>query len=292
MTVQENAYAKINLYLDVIGRREDGFHDIISVMQSVSLCDVLTVTAECAEKTSITLKCNDSSLPIDESNLVYRSAIKYLQYFNASASLEIEILKRIPIGAGLGGGSTDAAATLRALNRIFGFGKQKDLLKIAEELGSDVPFCLIGGSAFCIGRGEKLSENENRSLMHFVISIGEDRISTPEAYRKLDEKYDCFRSTPGYEIGNDAVRMCGALYRRENISELCYNIFETVTYFESIDNIKEILRKNGAETSLMSGSGPSVFGIFSSRDKAMEAEKELNKQGYFAFYCHSIGVKK
>ncbi|MBQ8303039.1 MAG: 4-(cytidine 5'-diphospho)-2-C-methyl-D-erythritol kinase [Clostridia bacterium] len=292
MTVKEKAYAKINLYLDVIGRREDGFHEILSVMQSVSLYDEISVKAEYAEMTNIKLSTSDPSLPTDESNLVYRSAVKYLQYFNITASLEIEIFKRIPIGAGLGGGSTDAAATLRALNSIFGLGNQKELLKIAAELGSDVPFCLIGGSAFCIGRGEKVSENENRSFMHFVVSIGDDRISTPEAYRRLDERYDCFRSTPGYEIGNNAVRMCGALYRRENISELCYNIFETVTKLESIDNIKETLRKSGAEVSLMSGSGPSVFGIFSSRDKAIAAEKELKKQGYLAFYCHSIGVKE
>ena len=156
MTVFEKAYAKINLFLDVTGRRNDGYHDIVTVMHSISLCDNIKLTTIPSDERRITIISNDSSLPVDSSNLVYKSAEKYMSNFNIKDSVEIWLEKRIPVGAGLGGGSSDAAAPLRALNRIYRCATKDQLLQMAAELGSDVPFCIDGGCATCTGRGENV----------------------------------------------------------------------------------------------------------------------------------------
>lgn len=273
MTVRETAYAKVNLFLDVTARRDDGFHDIKSVMHSVSLSDYLTISAEASDETSVILTTNIEGLSVGEDNLICRAARSYLTRFNINARVNIALEKHIPIGAGLGGGSTDAAATLRGLRRIFGLGSDGEILMRCESLGSDVPFCFIGGTAVCTGRGERMEKCESPDY-HFVIAIGEERISTPKAYAALDRKYLNF--TPnGYTP-------------REDISEL-YNIFESVTDIDDVRNIKEIMTKNGAEAVLMSGSGPSVFGIFESEDQAKLACNALKSASYTAFVARSKG---
>ena len=273
MTVRECACAKVNLFLDVTNRRDDGFHDIKSVMHSVSLSDYLTISAEQAEDTTIILTTNIDGLSVGEDNLICRAARSYLTGFNINARVNIALEKHIPLGAGLGGGSTDAAATLRGLRRIFGLGSDSDLLQICESLGSDVPFCFVGGTAICTGRGEKM-EKLGSPDYYFVIAIGDERVSTPKAYAALDIKYMNF--TPdGYTP-------------REDVSEL-YNIFESVTDIDDVRNIKEIMTKNGAESVLMSGSGPSVFGIFASEDQAKLAYDALKADSYTAFVARSKG---
>lgn len=273
MTVRECACAKVNLFLDVTNRRDDGFHDIKSVMHSVSLSDYLTISAEASDETSVNLITNIEGLSVGEDNLICRAARSYLTRFGINARVDIALEKHIPIGAGLGGGSTDAAATLRGLRRIFGLGSDSDLLQICESLGSDVPFCFVGGTAICTGRGEKM-EKLGSPDYYFVIAIGDERVSTPKAYAALDIKYMNF--TPdGYTP-------------REDVSEL-YNIFESVTDIDDVRNIKEIMTKNGAESVLMSGSGPSVFGIFASEDQAKLAYDALKADSYTAFVARSIG---
>ena len=273
MTVKECAYAKVNLFLDVVARRDDGFHDIKSVMHSVSLSDYLTISAENSLETSVILTTNIPNLSVGEDNLICRAARSYLTCFGINAEVNINLEKHIPIGAGLGGGSTDAAATLRGLRRIFGLGSTEELLRICESLGSDVPFCFIGGTAVCTGRGERLEKCQSHDY-HFVIAIGEERVSTPKAYAALDKKYMNFASD-GYTA-------------REDVSAL-YNIFESVTDIDDVRNIKEILTKNGAESVLMSGSGPSVFGIFESETKAIVACDALKSAFYTAFVARSKG---
>lgn len=288
MTVIEKAYAKINLFLDVIGRREDGFHDIKSVMQSVSLCDTLTVSPEKADRVEILLTSNINSLPTDNTNLVYRSALAYVSKFAILAKVNIHLEKNIPIGAGLGGGSSDAAAALRAINKIFGRASEAELLELAADIGSDVPFCLIGGSAICTGRGERIEKLKVGSLMHFVIAIGDDRISTPEAYGRLDEKYGDFADGK-YKSREETINIIAArIENGGNVSDLLYNIFESVTELESIDKIKEIMTKSRAEFCLMSGSGPAVFGIFKKTSDAESAKTSLNEAGFTAFACHTV----
>ena len=273
MTVQESACAKVNLFLDVVARRDDGFHDIKSVMHSVSLSDYLTISAEASDETSVILTTNIEGLSVGEDNLICRAARSYLTRFNINTRVDIALEKHIPIGAGLGGGSTDAAATLRGLRRIFGLGSDDELLTICESLGSDVPFCFIGGTAVCTGRGERMEKCESPDY-HFVIAIGEERISTPKAYAALDKKYMNF-THDGYTP-------------REDVSKL-YNIFESVTDIDDVRNIKEIMIKNGAEAVLMSGSGPSVFGIFESEDQAKLACDALKSASYTAFVARSKG---
>ena len=272
MTVLEKANAKINLFLDVTSRREDGFHDIKSVMQSVSLCDYIKLNAEPSEVTEISITTNLSDLPLDDNNLVYKSAAKYLKHFGITAKIDIDLEKHIPVGAGLGGGSSDAAATLRALNKIFGLATQTELLSMAAELGSDVPFCLVGGTAICTGRGEKMEKIQGNNY-NLVISIGNERVSTPKAYSMLDIKYSNF-SSASYTPKVDVTSF--------------YNIFESVTDIDEIVCIKEIMRKNGAERTLMSGSGPSVYGIFESERDAISAQDALTERGYKAFFAKSV----
>lgn len=273
MTVIERANAKINLFLDVTARREDGFHNIKSVMHSVSLCDILTVTAEKSDATEIVITTDVLGLSTGNDNLIYRAAVKYLEYFGIKAAVKINLEKHIPIGAGLGGGSSDAAATLRAMNRIFEMGDLNDLLAIAEQLGSDVPFCVVGGCAVCTGRGEHMEIIDGPSY-YIVIAIGRERVSTPTAYAALDRKYSNF--DPGVYIP------------RENISEF-YNIFESVTEINEIGEIKEIMKKSGAEHVLMSGSGPSVFGVFENGDACTRAFEDLLKCGFEAYIATSEG---
>ncbi|MBO7196946.1 MAG: 4-(cytidine 5'-diphospho)-2-C-methyl-D-erythritol kinase [Clostridia bacterium] len=283
MTVTEKAYAKVNLFLDVTGCRDDGFHEISSVMHSVSLCDVLTVEAYHSDSTSISVLVNDSSLPTDEKNLVYMSAAKYLSYFNENARVLIRLEKHIPVGAGLGGGSADAAATLRAMNKIFGFATETELYTISSQIGSDVPFCLCGGLAHCRGRGERIEILDQSPKMIFVISIGSERVSTPVAYERLDCMYNNFEN---YNSTLDANILFGKNNSLDPNS--LYNIFESITDIDDISKIKDIMRNNSAEAAMMSGSGPAVFGIFNNMDSAIMARNFLLEAGYTAYIAESV----
>lgn len=288
MVVQEKAYAKVNLYLDVTGRRSDGFHEIFSIMHSVSLCDHITVTASLSDETSIDILTDDPNLETNRSNIAYRSAAEFLSYFKIDAKIIIEIKKNIPIGAGLGGGSSDGAATIRALNKIFKLGSWADLLAIAEKVGSDLPFCLFGGICLCTGRGEKIQAIDCSPTYNLVIAIGKDRVSTPAAYAELDKIYNGYVD---YQLSDELIEHQQIIYKLLN--NQCtyvpfYNAFEKVAIFSEISSIKEIMRKNRAECTLMSGSGPAVFGIFDTRYDAEDAYKNLVEEGFSAYICTSV----
>ena len=287
MTLTEKAFAKINLYLDVLGRRDDGFHDILSVMHSVSLADTLTVSVEASDATEITVVTDDPSLPNDDGNIVYRAVRAYLSYFNITAKVKVSIDKIIPIGAGLGGGSSDAAATLRVMNRAFGKADTDQLVDLASELGSDVPFCLFGGMSVCVGRGEMFDQLSISEKMYFVIAIGESRISTPKAYATLDELYDNFKAARNPDVHKNAQRITDML-EGGTLDIPNFNIFEDVVKIDDITKIKEIMIKNGADYTLMSGSGPSVFGRFAESAYAENTCEALISSGYTAFVCHSV----
>lgn len=276
MTVKEKAYAKINLYLDVLGCRDDGFHDVKTVMHTVSLFDDIIITATPSDEIRITITSSDKTLETDENNLIYKSALKYMSHFEIKSKVYAELEKRIPIGAGLGGGSADSAATLRAMNRIYGLATKEQLLSMAAELGSDVPFCIDGGQALCTGKGEEISPLGYTLNKELVIAIGKSRVSTPAAYKLLDEKYGDF------VIHNSEM----AAFNTESIP--IYNVFESVTALEEIDKIKKIIAENGATSTLMSGSGPAVFGIFDSAADAESAKAALQSQGFCAYRCKTI----
>lgn len=282
--IKEKAYAKINLFLDVCSKRNDGFHDIKTVMQSISLCDELFFLASESEKTEINVVTHGANLPSDNTNLVYRALEEYLKTAHINATVSVEVNKNIPVSAGLGGGSADAAATLRAMNRIFSALDFGQMNECALRLGSDVPFCLIGGTAICEGRGEKIEPLSVSLNDYLVVAIGADRVSTPEAYARLDAVYSDFdgsviRDTTGFfDTLTDSLSHSVLPYE-------LYNIFETNIddFAESVTKIKAELKKHGAYTTLMSGSGPSVFGVFKVFEQADSARLALSNLGYTAY---------
>lgn len=290
-TAKEQAYAKINLFLDVIGKRSDGFHEIRSVMHAVSLADTLTVTVSPASRSTVSLVTEGAPyVPTDGSNLVCRAANAFLCRLGTAAQVRIALEKRIPVGAGLAGGSSDAAATLRVLNRLFSRPFSLGaLLSIAEEIGSDVPFCLLGKSALCEGRGEKLTPLV-LPPMHFVIAASCEYVSTPAAYASLDRLYSDFDgSVPGG--GAAAYRaFSAAVEEGRTVAGGLYNIFESAVLsgIPKAAEVKKRLSRLGAEGTLMSGSGSAVFGIFPDETSAALAESALRTEGYRADAVRSV----
>lgn len=282
--IVEKAFAKVNLFLDVISKRQDGFHEVKTVMHTISLCDDLYINAVLSDKTEIKLCVDESNLAADSSNLVYRAAQAYLNAANISATVDIKLEKHIPIAAGLGGGSSDCAATLRGLNKIFAALSDEEIYEISRSLGSDVPFFLFGGGALCGGRGDEIEPIESKLQMHLVVAIGDDRISTPLAYARLDRIFSDFDGS--VPTGADSALDCllGGI-STESVPRKLFNIFETDIdkCAKSVLKIKAEMEKCGSTATLMSGSGPSVFGVFDSEERADFARDSLISLGISAF---------
>lgn len=284
------AYGKINLYLDVLDKRSDGYHNIKSIMQSVSLCDEISLEIfDTPKKNEIEIISSVEALKCDKTNLIYKA----WEHFINAASIEkkrciFTLKKQIPISAGMAGGSADAACALRLLNEAFDFPLSlNELLKISSKIGADVSFCLIGGTCICEGIGEKITPISSLGDMHLVCAIDSSSVSTPIAFKMLDEKYgeNCTDSSNINEMIN--------AINNKNIDLVCsslYNKFENVIMStnESIQKIKTILLENGACGSLMSGSGPSVFGIFSDKNSQQNAYFALKSCGINVFLCETI----
>ena len=290
MKVTENAYAKINIFLDVTAKRADGFHDIKTVMQSVDLFDTLEMDCSRSEHTELSLRIEGGDpIPVDENNLICKAVLAYLSASGLYASVRMKLTKRIPVGAGLGGGSSDAAAALRGMNRVFKCFEREGLLKLAEKLGSDVAFCLEGGTALCEGKGELMTPLKRLMPKHLVIAIGSARVSTPEAYRALDALYTSFDGSipTGGEERFDEVM---STLEEGRLPVSLFNVFEKIAESEhpEITEIKNELQKLGAVSALMSGSGASVFGVFDSEERAKAAAAKLASDGLFAKYCMTL----
>ena len=308
MTVTANA--KINLFLDITSRRPDGYHTITGVMQAVSLCDTVTVSVTepvdgmylcvlgprpgMAE--TITLTCTHPDIPTDHRNLAWKAAEAFLSATGRGCrQLAIHIDKRIPAAAGLAGGSTDAAAVLVALNRLFGHPLTPSALcEVGLTLGADVPFCIMGGTRITQGVGEALTPIPTLPACDLVIACGGEGVSTPAAYRALDKCYGSF-APAAYTPETEALDcLCSAL-QNGDLDGVCahaFNLFETVILPERpvARGIKETMLSAGAVTALMSGSGPSVFGIFRKGDgSAQRAKKALEAQGITAYLCEPVG---
>lgn len=286
-TVKEKAYAKINLYLDVCSRRDDGFHEIESIMQSISLADELTFTLAPGEKRSVSLKIlGNDTLQNDESNLVLRAVKAFEEYRPVEGRLDITLKKQIPTEAGLGGGSSDAAATLRALNKLVSDPIDDiELYNMACELGSDVPFCLRGGTHICRGRGELLSHTKALKNLHILIVNSGEKVSTPKAYGELDRIYDNFKA----ERRDDGRKAAFESIKAGKCDKL-YNIFEeaVLPHCPKAKSAKDRLLSLGASAALMSGSGATVFGIFENEQVARGASDELKALGFGSFVARSI----
>lgn len=269
------APAKINLYLGVVSRREDGYHDIESVMQTIDLCDKLTVSSyESADSADITVSCRGAESINDEKNIAYKAARAFFDHTKIEKyNVNIEIDKKIPMEAGLGGGSSNAAATLHALDNLFGTKlTESELCLIGARVGADVPFLLRRGTAYVQGIGEIISDCTPSPFVTILVAFPNgEKVSTKEAYAKIDSAR-IFSSREDFEKMKEAMRSCD-IYR---IADASANIFEDVIPNDSvIFRIKEDMKKNGALFSLMSGSGSAVFGIFDDVRTAKRAREAI-----------------
>lgn len=286
----ERANAKINLYLDVVGRRENGYHNIVSIMQTVSLCDLVTVDYRPSQHLSISLFASgNDSMPTDCRNLAWRAAELYLAEIGQSGEVRITIEKHIPMAAGLAGGSSDAAAVLRAMNRLCGNRlTTEQLCALGAKLGADIPFCIVGGGALVTGIGEELQAVAPMPQCHLAVACMGEGISTPWGYGKLDELHNNFAdvkpSDPRPEALLRAMREDCVLAH----TSCFFNIFEEIVpaLRPRVDEIKSVMQEGGALCAMMSGSGPSVFGLFPNAEKAVETVAKLKEMGAEAFVCH------
>ena len=287
MTVTVPAYAKINLFLDIDSIRDNGYHNILSIMQSVSLHDNITVSHSDSEEKNITVFCNNSNIPCDKTNLVYKAA----DIFPVSGSIVVKIDKRIPVSAGLAGGSADAAATLIALNQICGDKLSlEELCSLGAKLGADVPFCIKRGACIVEGLGEILTTIESMPAFPIVIAKKGEGMSTPAAYKALDIKFDNFTD---YAVNIEYYNALFDIENHESAEKYCrglFNIFETVVECErpAVTELKRIMTDHGASGAMMSGSGTSVFGIFDCEERAIAARAALIKCGADTHICYPM----
>ena len=290
------ANAKINLSLDVTGVRENGYHDVRMIMQSIELCDYLDI--EVNNSGRIELTCSNPEIECDKSNLIYKAADKLInkavdeEIIDKNTGVTISLQKNIPIAAGLAGGSTDAAATLVGLNEELGLGySSSELSGLGVTLGADIPFCIEGGTYLSEGIGEVLSKLKDAPDCFIVLVKPDINVSTKFVYDNLILNEETVH--PDVDAMLDAIET-GSIKR---VADCLDNLLATVTEKEYpiIVDIKNILKENGALNAIMSGSGPTVFGLFDDEEKAKEALSILEskvefKQGFVTTFA-KYGIK-
>ena len=270
VTVEANA--KINLTLDILGKRPDGFHEVAMVMQTIGLHDTLVM-----EKTErdIELSINVPWLKADEKNLAWRAAELMRQEYGIEGGVRIELTKRIPVAAGLAGGSADAAAVLKGMNDLYGLQLDEEkLCELGARLGSDIPFCIMGGTMLATGRGEVLTRLSDMPETWVVLAKPRISVSTAWAYQNYDEQ--------GAERhpDNEAIKQAIARGNRKAVAGLLCNVLESVTIkkYDVIAEYKQMMLDKGAMASMMSGSGPTVFGLAKSREQAESIADVLRQE--------------
>ena len=267
------AMAKVNLGLDVLRRRENGYHDVKMVMQTVNLYDTLTLSKI---DEGIVITTNTGELPLNEDNLIYKAAKLLLEYVDKKAGVSIHLDKRIPIAAGMAGGSTDAASTLLGINELYNLDLTKEeLAEVGVKIGADVPYCIYGGTYLSEGIGEVLTKLPDAPDCYVVIAKPGIGVSTKYVYENLH--IETVEKHPDIDGMIDAIKT-GSL---DGVTEKMENVLETVTIkrYPEIETMKKCLLENGAENALMSGSGPTVFGIFKEEKIAKQALSKLQKTG-------------
>lgn len=263
------SYAKINLSLDVHFKRDDNYHEITTIMQQIGLKDILTLEDR---KEGITIECNNPLVPLNSSNLVHKAWDIMKKTFNIDRGVYIKIDKNIPVAAGLAGGSTNAAAVLKGLNEMWGLNlSSSELMNIGVEIGADVPFCIMGGTAIGRGIGEKLTRIKSFSNKMVLLASPAIQVSTAHVYNSL--KLDEIENRPDIEQLIKSIEKDDIYYLSKNM----VNIMEeaTIREFPIIQELKEDMIRYGALGSLMSGSGPTVFGIFDDEDKLLKCKSYL-----------------
>ncbi len=274
MKITKKAYAKINLGLDVLGKRDDGYHLVKMIMQNVDIYD--TLTFEDAPDGAITLKTSDETIPTDDSNLICKVAKQLKEKFGVDKGVTIELEKRIPVAAGMAGGSADAAATYHGLNELWNLGlSDTDLCLLGVKLGADIPYCIIGGTAVAEEIGELLSPFISEADYHLVVAKPDIEVSTGWVYNELDsheieEHPDIDGIRKALEEG-DTHRMC----------ELIGNVLEGVTTskYGVIKEIEKLLEDNGAVGAFMTGSGPTVFAVYDDEAGARKGYEAVKESG-------------
>lgn len=272
--VTKRAYGKINLGLDVLRRRPDGYHDVKMIMQMVSVYDELTFQK--IQEQEIRIQTNKEELPLNEDNLIYKAAKLMLERLGSSQGLSITLKKNIPIAAGMAGGSTDAAATLLGINELLeGNVPMEELLSMGVKIGADVPYCILKGTALSEGIGEVLTPLPAPPECSLLIGKPDINVSTKYVYENLHA--DQLKKHPDI----DGMRKAIEEQDLEGITSRMENVLETVTVnkYPIIGEIKNAMLQAGAVNALMSGSGPTVFGIFLSKEAAEKAKEELEKTG-------------
>lgn len=268
------ARAKINLGLDVCGKRDDGYHEVSMVMQTIGIYDKLVIRK--VSRFGITIESNAGFLPTNENNLIYKAAKLLMDEFGIREGIYVYLNKFIPVAAGLAGGSSDAAATLIGVNRIFGLGLSTDELMVrAKNIGADVPYCIMRGTALAEGIGEKLTRLKPMPKCPVIIAKPAVNVSTRLVYERLDSL-----KTVAHP---DIKGMCEAIENSDlhKIASLMGNVLERVTIpmVPQIEKIKGFMIEKGALNAMMSGSGPTVFGLFDSADTAKECYTALKESG-------------
>lgn len=262
--MQIRSHAKINWALRILGRRPDGYHDLETLFQTISLHDTITIRPA----DEFRLSCDDPSIPVDDSNLILRAARAM-----GTPPVAIELQKRIPAGGGLGGGSSNAAAILVALSKMFAVD-ERALPEIALSIGSDVPFFLVGGTAYATGRGEELIRIADAAPIPLLLIFPEERVSTPEAFRLIRR----YSQPAGVEAFDDAVRTDLLSHHELLINDFEEPVFETLP---NLRLLKQRMLKAGAAWAAMSGSGSTIVGAFRSqaaRDDAVVSFSDVRSQ--------------
>lgn len=284
--ITTKAYAKINLTLDVLGKLEDGYHDMLMVMQTVSLCDELVISISSGSG-QVSASTNRLYIPNDQRNVACKAASAIMKETGiADLDVKISIKKRIPVCAGMGGGSSDAAAVLRVLNNVLKADiSEERLMQIAGEIGSDVPFCLMGGAALAEGRGDRLRKTPKLPDCHIVICKPNFSVSTPKLFSQLDCQK--IKNRP------DTDGILAALERGElsDAARRFFNIFEEVLPQRAagvIDGIKGVMFGAGALGASMTGTGSAVFGVFDDENAAKASHDALKKDYREVFFANPV----
>ncbi|MBR4807538.1 MAG: 4-(cytidine 5'-diphospho)-2-C-methyl-D-erythritol kinase [Lachnospiraceae bacterium] len=273
------AYAKINLGLDVTGKREDGYHEVRMIMQTVNLYDTLFIKE--IERNAIVIKTNKAFLPVNESNIVYKAASLMKETYGIEKGFFIDLKKHIPVAAGMAGGSADAAATMVGINNMFRLGiPMSRLMELGVKIGADVPYCIMRGTALAEGIGEKLTRLDPMPECQILIAKPPISVSTRSVYGKLDLSKVTHPDIDGMIESLKAGSLSG-------ISSRLMNVLESVTEGDHpvITEYKEEMVRLGSSGSLMSGSGPTVFGIFEDRDSVLAAKAKFKEKYPAAHVC-------
>ena len=279
MEVKVKAYAKINLMLDIVNRRNDGYHDLFMIMQSVGVYDTVTVTENKSKSISIT--CNIDDIPLNNKNIAWKAAEAFFEATKKkNKGINIDIIKRIPHAAGLAGGSADGAAVIVALNKIYNTElNEAELCKIGVKIGADVPFCITGGTLVAQGIGDVLSKVKPLRKCHILLAKPDFDVNTAFAYKQ----FDLFGKTHT----PDKLGMLCAMQSRD-LDAICSkmeNVFEQFIEVPNRINIKEVIKNNNAKGFCMSGSGPTIFGIFENKEDAVKASEELKPYAKDIMIC-------